>query len=58
MNVRCRVELSHAERAEFRALLSGGKQTARKLERAQILLSRRPRAPVGGRRSGSDFSCR
>jgi len=39
MNVRCRVELSHAERTELRALLSGGKQAARKLKRAQILLA-------------------
>src|SRR6202158_4613079 len=38
MNVRYRVELSHAERTELRALLSGGKQEARKLKRAQILL--------------------
>src|SRR5471030_576760 len=37
MNVRYRVELSHAERTELRALLSGGKQAARKLKRAQIL---------------------
>src|SRR5271169_6403063 len=33
------VELSHAERTELRALLSGGKQEARKLKRAQILLA-------------------
>jgi transposase len=39
MNVRYRVELSHAERTELRALLSGGKQAARKLKRAQILLA-------------------
>ena len=39
MNVRSRVELSHAERTELRALLSGGKQAARKLKRAQILLA-------------------
>ena len=39
MNVRYRVELSHAERTELRALLSGGKQGARKLKRAQILLA-------------------
>ena len=38
-DVRCRVELSHAERTELRALLSGGKQAARKLKRAQILLA-------------------
>jgi transposase len=39
MNVRYRVELSHAERTELRALLSGGKQQARKLKRAQVLLA-------------------
>src|SRR5260370_7904211 len=39
MNVGYRVELSHAERTELRALLSGGKQVARKLKRAQILLA-------------------
>jgi transposase len=37
MNVRYRVELSQAERAELAALLSGGKHAARKLKRAQIL---------------------
>src|SRR5260370_17840343 len=39
MNVRYRVELSQAERAQLGALLSGGKQAARKLKRAQILLA-------------------
>jgi transposase len=39
MNVRYRVELSQAERDELRALLSGGKHSARKLKRAQILLA-------------------
>jgi transposase len=39
MNVGYRVELSHAERTELRALLSRGKQAARKLKRAQILLA-------------------
>jgi transposase len=39
MNVRYRVELSQAERDELAALLSGGKHSARKLKRAQILLS-------------------
>src|SRR5271154_107012 len=39
MNVCYRVELSHAERTELRALLSRGKQAARKLKRAQILLA-------------------
>lgn len=39
MNVRYRVELSQIERAELRALLSGGKHAPRKLKRAQILLA-------------------
>jgi hypothetical protein len=39
MNVRYRVELSQAERNELTALLSGGKHSARKLKRAQILLA-------------------
>ena len=39
MNVRYRVELSQIERAELRALLSGGKHASRKLKRAQILLA-------------------
>lgn len=39
MNVRYRVELSQTERAELKALLSGGKHAARKLKRAQILLA-------------------
>ena len=39
MNVRCRVELSQAERAELTALLSRGKHAARKLKRAQILVA-------------------
>src|SRR3984893_996638 len=39
MNVRYRVELSQTERDELKALLSGGKHAARKLKRAQILLS-------------------
>lgn len=39
MNVCYRVELSQAERSELQALLSGGKQAARKLKRAQILLA-------------------
>jgi transposase len=39
MNVRYRVELNQAERSELTALLSGGKQAARKLKRAQILLA-------------------
>ena len=44
MNVRYRVELSQAERGELTALLSGGKHSARKLKRAQILLA----ADAGG----------
>ena len=39
MNVRYRVDLSQAERAELTGLLSGGKHAARKLKRAQILLA-------------------
>ncbi len=39
MNVRYRVELTQDERDELRALLSSGKQAARKLKRAQILLA-------------------
>src|SRR5919199_1529393 len=36
MNIRYRVELSEAERGTLQALLSGGRQAARKLERALI----------------------
>lgn len=39
MNVRYRVELSQAERGELGVLLNGGRQSARKLKRAQILLA-------------------
>src|SRR5215475_3567053 len=39
MNVRYRVELSEVERQELKALLSGGRHSARKLKRAQILLA-------------------
>ena len=39
MNVRYRVTLTQYERNELGALLSGGKQAARKLKRAQILLA-------------------
>src|SRR5690242_7051140 len=39
MNVRYRVELNQAERAELEALLAGGRQAARKLKRAQILVA-------------------
>jgi transposase len=44
MNVRYRVELSQTQRDELKALLSGGKHAARKLERAQILLLAHARA--------------
>ena len=39
MNIRYRVELSEAERDALTAMLSGGRQAARKLKRAQILLA-------------------
>lgn len=39
MNIRYRVELSEAERAELTAMLSGGKHAARRIKRAQILLA-------------------
>jgi IS30 family transposase len=39
MNIRYRVELSQAERDELKGLLSGGRQQACKLKRAQILLA-------------------
>jgi len=39
MNARYLVELSQAERSELKAPLSGGKHSARKLKRAQILLA-------------------
>jgi transposase len=39
MNRRYRIELSEAEREELQAMLSGGKQAARQLKRAQILLA-------------------
>jgi transposase len=39
MNIRYRVELREAERAELATMLSGGKHAARKLKRAQILLA-------------------
>jgi transposase len=39
MNVRYRVELTQQEREELGTLLSGGRQAARKLKRAQILLA-------------------
>ena len=38
-NIRYHVELSEAERGELHAMLSGGKQAARKLKRAQSLLA-------------------
>jgi hypothetical protein len=39
MNIRFRVELSEAERDALMAMLGGGRQAARKLKRAQILLA-------------------
>ncbi len=39
MNIRYRVELHQSERDELRALLAGGRQPARRLKRAQILLA-------------------
>src|SRR3979409_2567983 len=39
MNIRYRVTLTQYERANFGALRCGGKQAARKLKRAQILLA-------------------
>jgi transposase len=39
MNIRYRVELAATERAQLTAMLNGGKHAARKLKRAQILLS-------------------
>jgi transposase len=39
MNIRYRVTLTPCERGELRALLGGGRQGARKLKRAQILLA-------------------
>ena len=39
MNIRYRVELRQDEREELQTLLSGGKQSARKFKRAQILLA-------------------
>jgi len=39
MNIRYHVELSEAERRELAALVGSGKQYARKIKRAQILLA-------------------
>ncbi len=39
MNIRYRVILDEAERAQLREMLSGGKHAARKIKRAQILLA-------------------
>ena len=39
MNVRYRVSLTDDERAELKGLLAGGKRSARKVKRAQILLA-------------------
>ena len=43
MNIRYRVELNEAERAQLTSVLSGGKHAVRKLKRAQILLAARRR---------------
>ena len=39
MNIRYRVELNQTEREQLTALVSSGKNAARKLKRAQILLA-------------------
>jgi hypothetical protein len=52
MTIRYRVELSHTEREELTALLSGGKQAARRLKQAQILLA----ADAGIRNASHAFS--
>ena len=39
MNIRYRVDLTEAERAQLMAMLSGGRHVVRKLKRAQILLA-------------------
>jgi transposase len=39
MNIRYHVELAEAERCELNGLVSGGKHSARKLKRAQILIA-------------------
>ena len=39
MNIRYHVQLTEAERAELTSFVSGGKHSARKLKRAQILLA-------------------
>jgi DNA invertase Pin-like site-specific DNA recombinase len=39
MNIRYRVALDEAERAQLTAMLSGGKHASRKIKRAQILLA-------------------
>ena len=39
MNIRYRVELNEAERAELTAMLNGGKHAVRKIKHAQILLA-------------------
>jgi hypothetical protein len=61
MNIRYRVELSEAERAQLTALLSGGKHAARKLKRAQILLAAdaglaTKRSPPASRLAGPRFT--
>lgn len=39
MNIRYRVDLDEAERAQLAKMLSGGKHAARRIKRAQILLA-------------------
>ena len=51
MNIRYHVELTEAERCELTGLLSGGKHSARKLKRAQILLAADCRRQRRGDRS-------
>lgn len=45
MNLRYRVRLSEAERAELRQLVGGGKVSVRRVKRAQILPGGRCWAP-------------
>lgn len=47
MNIRYLVELSESERNDLETMLSGGKQAARKLKRAQILLAADAGVPDG-----------
>ena len=56
MNIRYRVELSQAERSKLTALLNGGKHSARKLKRAQILLAADAGAATRRSRSASAWA--